>query len=118
IEPDGRQPHELARTLSWDYTNMNLYGFFTLARLAEHVGADLWNFESDGRGIKKAFLWVLPYVHDDKKWTYQQIKDRKFGQTVSMLRTASHKFNQTEYSVVADKLAAAKGESSLAILTR
>lgn len=118
IEPDGRQPHELARTLSWDYTNMNLYGFFTLARLAEHVGADLWNFESDGRGIKKAFLWVLPYVRDDKKWTYQQIKDRKFGQTVSILRTASQKFAQADYNVLADKLAAAKGESSLAILTR
>lgn len=118
IEPDGRQPHELARTLSWDYTNMNLYGFFTLARLAEHVGVDLWNFENDGRGIKKAVFWVLPYVREDKKWTYQQIKDRKFGQTVSILRTASQKFAQADYNVLADKLAAAKGESSLAILTR
>jgi hypothetical protein len=118
IEPDGSQLHELDRTLSWDYTNMNLFGFFTIARLAEHVDADLWNFETDGRGIKKAFLWTLPYVRDEKKWTYQQIKDRKFGHTVSIIRTASHKFAQADHSVLADRLAAAKGESSLAILTR
>jgi len=96
---------------------MNLYGFFTLARLAEHVDADLWNFETDGRGIKKAFLWTLPYMSDQKKWTYQQIKDRKFGQTVAILRTASKKYARSDYSVLADKLATAKGEDPVAILT-
>lgn len=118
IEPDGRQPHELARTLSWNYTNMNLFGFFAIARLAEHVGVDLWNFESDGRGIKKAFLWTLPYVRDEKKWTYQPIKERKFAHSIAMLRTASQKFATADYSILADKMAAAKGEDSIAILTR
>ena len=117
IEVDGRQPHELARTLSWDYTNMNLFGFFRLARLAESTGTDLWNFEADGRGIKKALLWTVPFIRDEKKWMHQQIKERKFGQTISILRTASEKYGNAEYRALADKLAAGKGEGPVEILT-
>ncbi len=75
LKADGSQPHELARTLSWNYSVMNLQGFFGLASLAENVNIDLWNYETpDGKSIKKAFLWLLPYASGQKTWAHKQIK--------------------------------------------
>jgi hypothetical protein len=76
IEPDGSQPLELARTKSLVYSTMNLRGFIHLANLGDKMGVDLWNFETkDGRSIKKALSFLLPFASDDKKWEYQQLGD-------------------------------------------
>ncbi|TWT84638.1 Alginate lyase [Planctomycetes bacterium CA13] len=74
IEPDGRQPHELARTKSLSYSKMNLSAFQRLARLGEKVGVDLGSYETpDGRSITKARAFLAPYIKGDKKWDYQQL---------------------------------------------
>ncbi len=53
---------------------MNLRGFIHLANMAQKVGVDLWNYETaDGRGIRKALDFLLPYVKGQKKWEHQQI---------------------------------------------
>lgn len=75
LKPDGSQPHELARTLSWGYSVMNLKGFFGLASLAENVNIDLWHYETpDGKSLKKAYQWMLLYAENRQPWTFQQIK--------------------------------------------
>lgn len=75
LKEDGSQPHELARTLSWGYSVMNLKGFFILAQLAENVQMDLWRYVTpDGKSIKQAFLWMLPYADGKKPWEHKQIK--------------------------------------------
>ena len=105
FEKDGSQPLELARTLSWGYTNMNLFGFFTIARLAENLKIDLWNFETeDGKSIKKGFDWLVPFVKNEKNWTYQQIKPRSFEVTVRLLRFAAQKYKNPEFAELAKKL--------------
>ncbi len=92
LEPDGRLPHELARTLSWNYSCMNLAGFFELAAMAEIVDIDLWNYVSPGgKSIKQAFLWMLPYA-EGKTWEYKQIKPIDPVSFVNLARTASIKY--------------------------
>jgi hypothetical protein len=75
IEPDGSMPLELGRTKSLGYTSMNLRAFTYLAIMADKVGLNLWDFETDdGRGIRKAYEFLDPYVQGNKKWEYKEIK--------------------------------------------
>ena len=105
IEPDGSQPHELERTLSWGYVNMNASGFVTLARLGESAGVDLWNYQTkDGRGIRKALEWIAPYASGEQEWTHKQIKPRAYDLTIPLLEITAAKYNRPEYSTVAMRL--------------
>jgi len=74
IEPDGRQPLELARTNALHYSTFALEAWFKTANMADCVGLDIWNYSTaDGRSFKKALDWLLPYAINEKKWEYQQI---------------------------------------------
>jgi hypothetical protein len=74
IEADGRQPHELERTKSFTYSIFNLTAFFTLARIAETVGTDLWNYTSPKKGsILIALKYLVPYLDPKNEWTMKQI---------------------------------------------
>jgi hypothetical protein len=102
IEPDGRMPLELARTKSFDYTNMNLRGFLNLARLGEHAGIDLWAYHTeDGRGIEAALDWFAPFVAGEKEWTYQQIKRLNRSSAAVQYRRAALRLGKPEYRIIA-----------------
>jgi len=74
IEPDGSQPFELERTKSLGYSTMNLRGFLHLAQFGKNLGVDLWNYKTeDGRSIKGALDFLMPYAKTEKEWTYQQL---------------------------------------------
>jgi len=46
----------------------------TLARLGEHMNVDLWHYETpDGRSIRKALDYLMPFGVNGIKWPYQQI---------------------------------------------
>ena len=77
IQPDGRQPFELRRTNSWDYSTFNLQGLFELASIGQHMGTDLWNNKAPN-GIARPLLqtaldYLLPYALKKHPWPYPQI---------------------------------------------
>jgi len=90
IAPDGRMPHELSRTRSFDYTRFTLEAFVTLAELSRHVDADVWGYTSDdGRRVVAALDWYAPFVAGEKKWTHRQIKKIRPGGAATLFRRAA-----------------------------
>jgi len=105
IEPDGRQPHELARTKSFSYSTMNLRGMFDLAALGEHVGVDLWNFQTDdGRGIRRALDWLIPFATGKKQWRHEQITGLHPEALRPLLRRAAAAYGHRPYEKLLEKL--------------
>jgi hypothetical protein len=115
---DGSFPLELERTLSWDYSFMNLYGYFTIAILAEKLGVDLWNFETDGKGVKKAVEWLVPFAKGEKNWSHKQIKERELYNTIKVFTIAAKKYNKNDYKDLAAKFANDEHPSTLERLTK
>lgn len=100
VEPDGRQPLELARTLSWNYSTMNLGGFVELAELGEKVGIDLWNYQTaDNRSIRRAFDYLIPFADGKKKWEYQQLDPLNGERLYSLMRRAHGKYKDERFTV-------------------
>ena len=93
LKEDGSQPHELARTLSWNYSFMNLTGFFELASLGESAGVDLWHYVSPaGKSLKSAFTWMLPFAEKKKEWTAKQIKAIHYEDFIDLAKMVSVKY--------------------------
>jgi len=105
IGPTGRQNFEMFRTKSWDYSVMNLEGMFELARLAENVGIDLWNYKSeDGRSIRAALEYLIPAATGQKKWTGTQIVPFRPEKLCPLLRQAAVAYNSPQYAQAAEKI--------------
>jgi len=116
IEPDGRQPEELARTSSWQYSCMNTDGMFTLAALAERAGVDLWNYRTtDGRSIRSALDYLLPFALGTQPWEAQEIRGFVPGLLWDLSRQAVQKWGST-YAGAERALAPEDGARDYSIL--
>ncbi len=116
IQPDGSQPLELARTKSFSYSVFNLTALFELARLGDHVGVNLWSYRSsDGRSIRTALDYLLPYATGEDKWAYRQIEPIKPQELAPLLLEASFRFKAPAYRTVALKIDPAASASLTAL---
>jgi Alginate lyase len=107
IEPNGKQPLELARTKSFSYSAFNLRALTELAILGEHVNVDLWHFETkDGRSIRRALDFLIPYALGEKRWGYKQIEPINPEDLAGPLLEAASVFNDSRYDADAKRLAA------------
>jgi len=105
IEPDGRQPLELARTRAWSYSVGNLDGLTLLATLGERVGVDLWNYRTaDGRSIRRALEYLMPFALGEKKWPHQQLGEWSPQNLFPVMRRAASKYRDEQYRRVLAKL--------------
>ena len=77
IEPDGKQPEELRRTLAFGYSEFNLQHLIDIAVMGEKVNIPILSQTStDGRSIYKAADFLQPYLGKKvKEWPYKQIND-------------------------------------------
>jgi hypothetical protein len=67
--PDGSFPLELKRTKPYGYSIFQLDNMAMLCQVLSTPRDDLWKFElPDGRGIRKAFEYLYPYLNDKSKW--------------------------------------------------
>ncbi len=105
IEPDGSQPHEMTRTRTLHYHDFNLRALLDLAHLGEHVGVDLWSFQTeDGRSIRTAVEFVLPYYAGQKEWTHQEIVEPRPHMFAQALRRAAAGFKEPRYEAAIERI--------------
>jgi hypothetical protein len=105
IEPDGKQPLELLRTAALSYSTFNLEAWSMLANIAETKNIDLWHYETkDGRSIKKAIDYLLPFVTEGKPWQYKQINPYKTQDYYRLLLVAAEKYKDDKYKTAAEKI--------------
>lgn len=116
IEPDGRQPLELARTRAWGYSCGNLDGLMLLARLGENVQVDLWNYRTaDGRSIRSALDFLVPFALG-KKWEYQQLGEWPPQQLFPLIRRAAKQYNDQSIALALSKLPPLNEDDRLKLL--
>lgn len=116
IEPDGRQPRELERTRSFDYSVMNLNGFFALATLGERVGVDLWTYRTpDGRSLRQALDFLVPFAAGQRTWTYEQVTGFRPGAIDGLLRRAAAAWNEPKYQTIAASLGGSSARFDLTV---
>ena len=112
IEPDGRQPRELARTLSFNYSLFNLRALVDLASIGQNAGVDLWHYQAaDGRSILKALEFMAPYADPAKDWPYRQIHEPNRDELGGLLLRAAAVYPESDLAAGlkfyrSDKLAA------------
>jgi hypothetical protein len=72
---------------------------------------DLWRFRTeDGRGIRTALDWLLPFTAGEKEWQYPQITKLSGGQLAPLLRRAANAYGEPRYEQTARRLSKARVE--------
>jgi hypothetical protein len=105
IEPDGSQPLELVRTKSWGYCMLNTEALVDLAVLAKQLGIDLWRFQTeDGRSLRKAINFLIPYSLGKQTWKWKQIIPYEFERMYPVLIQAAKGLNDSTYQSTAGLL--------------
>lgn len=71
MDTDGSFPRELARTKPYNYSIFIVDNLTTLCHVLSTPSEDLWEYQDkEGRSIKKAIEYLLPYLTDKSRWPY------------------------------------------------
>ena len=67
---DGSFPLEMRRSKPYGYSLFQLDQLATVAQILSTPDDNLWNFTlPDGRSLRKAFDFMVPFIADKSKWT-------------------------------------------------
>lgn len=116
LEANGAQARELARTLSFNYSSMNLYGLFHLAKLGEFAGVDLWHYQTPrGATLQNALDYLLPAALGRQEWTHEQIKPLDPSSLIPHLAIASRVYDPAYAEKGRELMLAYPEETSIAL---
>lgn len=104
VEPDGSQPHELARATPFHYSVFNLDAMTTLARYGEQVGVDVWKTREAGRGLRHAIDYMLPYSARPETWPHAELRTVETGLMLPILLRAERAYGSGAYAKAAASL--------------
>jgi hypothetical protein len=109
IQPDGKQPLELARTKSFSYSAFNLDALTRLAVMGKLLGVDLWKYQApSGGSIRTALNYLLPFAVNDQHWNNSEIEGFDGNAlAVAVLRAAVH-LGDPQYKQAAGRLTGGK----------
>jgi hypothetical protein len=92
---------------------MNLDALTELAILGNRVDVDLWEYRTpDGRGIRRALEFLLPYAGGKKAWTWTQIFVLKPERLHRALRLAGDRLREPSFLEAARALSSDSLRSS------
>lgn len=105
LAADGRQPHELNRTLSLTYCTFNLLAFACIALAARRLHLDLWNWTSPQNGrLIQAIRWLLPYYSGESPWIWPQLSPFKPARAALLLNLAADGTGDLAFSALSRRL--------------
>jgi len=114
IEPDGKMPRELERTRALHYSLFALQAAAGVADLARCVERDVWgSATADGRGLKVAIEFLLPYVGRESEFPYPDPKREPSEQSLELFSRAAWAYREPRYARAAAALAGFKPDSDI-----
>lgn len=117
IERDGRQPYELARTQSWNYSLFNLEAMFSAAAIAQKLGVDLWSDQgAEDRSIRRALDWLVPFAVGKRAWSHPRISPLQPEKLAPFLRRAALHYRDPSYEEVIKKISGIKPDQRINLL--
>ena len=117
IEPDGKMPRELERTRALHYSLFALQAATGVADLARCVGKDVWGTATaDGRGLKVAIDFLLPYVGRESEFPYSDPKREPSELSLELFLRAAWAYRNPEYARAAAVLARFKPDSDINLM--
>ena len=106
IAADGSFPQELRRTKPYGYSLFNLDAMATICQILSSSADNLWTFEADGLGLRRAMDYMFPYIRDKKSWPLKPdvMYDSEWPMRHGSLLFAGLALNRPEYLEVWKKL--------------
>ncbi|KAJ1557868.1 hypothetical protein HK096_004897 [Nowakowskiella sp. JEL0078] len=106
IFPDGSQPFEQTRTLSWFYSNFNIDALMIHVWLSRTTKVNLLGFQtSDGRSILKGLTYLMGFAQNGGSgWPNLNIGNFDLNETVDLAKQAFILTKDTKYDTFAISL--------------
>jgi hypothetical protein len=116
IEPEGRQPRELARAQPWHYSVFNLEAMLNAAAIAGTIGVDPSSFDKGPGDIRAAMNWLAPFATGEKKWQSGQSSNLRPERLAPLLRRSALRYREPGYEQAVAKLPKITGDERWQLL--